>query len=183
MENIKYFPNPPDYNDVPRYAYEEFQRIKTDLDELNTTFITPSSITVNVGGTPVGDVTDVQTLHDGNVYNLPENTSGFNVDFIFDNVLSFTGLVSRIQYVGSTSHSVEMDFHDYDAVADDQYIEIPHDATHYQYRTIRFPEMPQYINTTNQVTVSIIHTTTPGNNNHDLYVDYIALIGRRNARF
>lgn len=181
MESIRYNPNPPD-QDLARYAYEEFQRIKINLDELNTTFITPSSINVNIGGTPVGSVTDVQEVHDTNVYNLPEVNGGFDVDFIFENVASFTGIVSRIQYIGSTSHAVEMDIYDYDAAARDQYIEIPHNSVHSQYRTIRMPSLKKYISG-NQVTLSIVHTTTPGNNNHDLFVDYIALIGTRNARY
>lgn len=32
MDAIKYEPNPPDYDDIPRYAYDEFQRIRDALE-------------------------------------------------------------------------------------------------------------------------------------------------------
>lgn len=161
-----------------KWINNQFEYIGVLTDKANDVFITPSSIVENIGGTSVGSVTDVQTLNDGNVYNMPEVNPGFDIDFVFENVSSFTGLVTRVQYVGSTSHAVEIDIYDYVATSRDQYIEVPHNAVHYQYRTIRFPELSQYINSSNQATVSIVHTTTPGNSTHDLYVDYIALIGK-----
>ena len=161
-----------------KWLNNQYEYIGVLTDKANDIFITPSSITENLGGGSVGSVTDVQTLNDGNVYNMAEEGGGFDVDFVFENISSFTGLVTRVQYVGSATHAVEIDIWDYVATSRDQYIEVPHNAALYQYRTIRFPELSQYVNSSNQVTVSIVHTTTPGNVTHDLYVDYVALIGK-----
>ena len=52
---------------------ESLRIIARELDAL-TNFIVPSSIFVNSAGAVVGDVTDVQALHDGNVLTLAEVT-------------------------------------------------------------------------------------------------------------
>ena len=72
MESIKYEPNPPE-QDLSRYVYEELQRVRDSFNAQSESlyeFITPVSISVVAGGTPVGTVTDMQTLKDGN-YDIP----------------------------------------------------------------------------------------------------------------
>lgn len=143
-------------------------------------FITPDSITVNSGGTPVGTVSDVQTLLDGNVYQVPEvtgtpPTGAIDIDFNFTGVASIEGFVSMIRYTGSASHVVVQTLYNYSTTNDDEYLLIPNTASTYQYRTVLIPDATNYISSGNAV-VSIIHQTT-GNASHDIYIDYVALIG------
>ena len=143
-------------------------------------FITPDSVTANSGGTPVGTVSDVQTLLDGNVYQMPEvtgtpPTGAIDIDFSFSGVASIEGFVSMIRYTGSASHVVVQTLYNYTATNDDEFLLIPTTASTYQYRTVLIPDDTNYISSGNAM-VSIIHQTT-GNASHNLYIDYIALIG------
>ena len=157
-----------------------FNNLYRKVQDVDVEFITPDSVTVNTGGTPVGTIAGVQSLHDGSVYQVPETvtTPGFDIDFTFENVSNIKGFVTRIQYNGSSSHSVQVSLYDTVGTTDDQYLEIPHNATLYQYRTIWIPEESKYINDSGQTIMSIIHTTL-GQNTHNIYIDYLALLGNR----
>ena len=181
MESIRYNPNPPD-EDLSRYVYDEFQRIREELEEIHYSFIVPDSITVNVGGTPIGTVTDVQTLHDGNVYQLPETTGtpGFDIDFNFSNVESISGFVSHVNYAGTSSHNVVLRAYDYSNTADDDYLYIPNSSV-YSYRTVLIPDGKKYVDR-GSAQLSLYHVTA-GNASHDIYIDYIAILGKRRARY
>ena len=146
----------------------------------NSQFITASSITKNTGGTAVGTVTDTQTLLDGNVYQVPEvaSTPGFDIDFNFTNVNTISGFVSMIRYTGATTpyHEVVQTLYNYTNTTDDAFLLIPHAPTAYQYRTVLIPDDTNYINSSGQATISLIHNTA-GIGTHNVYIDYIALIG------
>ena len=141
-------------------------------------FIVPSTITVNAGGTPVGTVTDVQSLLDGNVYQIPEvaATPGFDIDFNFTNVASIGGFVSNIWYDGSATHNVALDLFNYTDVQQDSFLHVSHSASLYSYRTVLMPDDTKYINGSNEAQLSLYHYSG-GNASHDIYIDYIALIG------
>jgi len=141
-------------------------------------FITPASITVNTGGTPVGTVTNVQTLNDGNVYQVPEvtGTPGFDIDFNFTGVSRINGFVSMTRYDGSASHDVEQTLYNYDTTADDSFLVIHDTGASYQYRTVLIPDDTDYIDGSGNAVASLIHTNS-GNASHDVYIDYIALLG------
>ena len=131
------------------------------------------------GGTPVGSITDVQTLLDGNVYQLPEvaATPGFDLEFDFENIKSIRGIVTMTRYTGLSTHIVTQRLYNYEDVQDDAFILINHTATNYQYRTILIPDDSKYINASKEAQLIFYHETA-GNNSHDFYVDYVALLGK-----
>ena len=184
MESIRYSPNPvPERSgDLRRYINDELRKISSELEEVHYSFIEPDSITVVTGGTPVGTVTDVQTLNDGNVYQVPEVTGvpGFDIEFNFSNVQSVKGIVSHINYVGSATHDVILRLRDYSTPADNDFLLIPNSG-YYGYRTVLIPESPQYSDN-GDAQITLYHATS-GNASHDIYIDYIAILGKRNARY
>lgn len=142
-------------------------------------FITPDSVASAYGGTPVGSITDAQTLLDGNVYQIPEatGTPGFEARFAFSNVKKITGFVSMIKYVGSATHNVGLGLYNYTDTQDDFFLHIPHSGVLYSYRTVEIPDGAKYIDSNNNAEIVLSHITN-GNASHDIYVDYVALIGK-----
>ena len=180
MESIKYEPNPPE-QDLSRYVYEELQRVRDSFNAQSESlyeFITPVSISVVAGGTPVGTVTDMQTLKDGNYYQIPEvaATPGFDIRMNFVNVKSIAGFVSMIRYTGSSTHDVTLRLLNYNTVALDVFLIIPHTASIDAYRTVLIPDDSNYINSSREAQIRLYHDSS-GNPSHDAYVDYIALFG------
>lgn len=160
---------------------ESLRILARELDAL-TNFITPSSIVVNSAGAVTGTVADVQDHHDGNVLTLAEVTGtppsgAFDIDFIFEGVETFNGVVTYLDYSGSAVHTVTQRLHNFDTGLDEQYILIP-TSTQFQYRTILIPDDGRYIDeaNNNQVRLSIVHESN-GNNAHSIAFDYMALIG------
>lgn len=156
-----------------------YEYIGTLTDQTNQIFIVPTSINVATGGTPVGSVTDVQTLNDGNVYQVPEvaATPGFDIEFNFTGVREIAGFVSMIRYTGSVTHDVTLRLHNYTTVNDNNFLVIPHTAVLYAYRTVLIPDDTNYINSSGQAQLVLFHDSA-GNPTHDVYVDYMALIGK-----
>lgn len=181
MESIRYNPSPPG-EDLSRYVYDELQRIREEFEEIHYSFIVPDAVTVNTGGTPVGTITDIQTLHDGNVFQVPEVTGapGFDIDLDFSNVESISGFVSHIWYNGSATHDVVLRAHDYSAVADDDYLLIP-TSNVFGYRTVLIPDGKKYVDR-GSAQLSLTHVSS-GNASHDVFIDYIAILGKRRARY
>lgn len=141
-------------------------------------FIPPVSITVNAGGTPVGTVDNVKEHHDGNIYQVPEvaATPGFDIDFNFENVAVVRGIVSHIWYNGSATHDVLLRLRNYSTSADDDFLIIPNSG-YYGYRTILIEADYRYVDGTT-AQASLYHASA-GNASHDIYIDYIALLGKR----
>lgn len=141
------------------------------------TWNTPASITVNTGGTPVGSVSDVQTLLDGNVYQLPEvaSTPGFDVEFNFTGLNYFRSIATRIWYNGSSTHDVTFDVYNYNTASWDQFYLVL-SGTNYNYRYIEIPDGTNYVDGSGNAKVRLYHNSA-GNASHDIYIDYIALKG------
>ncbi len=139
-------------------------------------FTAPSSVTVVTGGTPVGTASDMQTLLDGNVYQLPEvtGTPGFDLEINFTDVPRVKGIVFRGYYSGSTTHYVELQIRNYNTSTDDTIIRIDTAAT-YNYRTILIPNDTDFINSSNQSQLTFYHPMS-GNAAHDLYLDFVSLV-------
>lgn len=153
--------------------------IGTLTDQINQQFIVPASINLVTGGTPVGSVTDVQTLNDGNVYQVPEVTGvpGFDIEFNFTGVREISGFVSMIRYVGSATHVVTLRLQNYVDVQEDSFLTIPSSGTVYSYRTVLIPDDTKYIDSSGNAQMILYHDSN-GNASHDVYIDYIALIGK-----
>ena len=146
------------------------------LDRTVGVFNVPSSIEVDTGGTPVGDVTDLQTLLDGNVYNLPETatTPGFDLQVDFTKVPRISAIVLRSYYGPKTStHYSQLKIHNYTTDSDDVIIDFQ-PADDHNYRTILIPSDKDYISDGN-VQLRFYHPPA-GNPAHGLFVDYIALV-------
>lgn len=152
--------------------------LATEIDSL-TNFITPSSINVVTGTTIAGDVNSVQQLHDGNFLHVGEVTGapGFDIKFNFSRVGSVRGIVSRIRYDGIESHLVTLRILDKDTPVSDQYLVVNHTETAYQYRTVFIPQEAKYLGNDNTVEATLYHDDS-GNASHDVYIDYIAILGR-----
>lgn len=154
------------------------QSIKAYVDNKVKTFTSPNSITVNTGGTPVGAISDIQTLLDGNVYQLPEvaGTPGFDVEFVFTGITDVKGFAFRAYYAPLTSsHLVTFAAWNYDTSAWDQFMELP-PSTGYNYRYIEIPNgNSPYFDGSGNAKIRFYHNSS-GNAAHDLYVDFIALI-------
>ncbi len=138
----------------------------------------PASVTVNAG-TPAGGVgvSQVQTPLDGNVYEVAEvaATPGFDIDFGFTSVLNFHTIVIRCRYDGADTHYVGIDIHNHNTANDDQFSIIHHTAGYYEWYTISGITDTNYISG-GVVTVRLYHYSA-GNASHDLFIDYVALIG------
>jgi len=85
---------------------------------------TPTSIVVNTSDGTTGDVTDVQTMFDGNVYQVEEagGTPGYDFEFIFSGIDRYpTLVVARWLYVGvGNTHDVTIGIWNYGSSAWDE---------------------------------------------------------------
>lgn len=176
------------WRDLENLGLVTIRDINDDIQNNNTEqrvtaleydFIIPASTQVITGGTPVGSVTDAQTLKDGNYYQVPEvsGTPGFDIRFNFTNVKSIAGFVSMIRYTGSTTHDVTLRILNYSTVDQDAFLVIPHTATLDAYRTVLIPDDANYINSSRQAQMTLYHDSV-GDPLHNIYIDYIALIGK-----
>jgi len=145
----------------------------------NPDFISPTSLTVQAGGTPIGSVSDIQNFLDGNVFNLPEaaGTPGFELDVDFTNVAAVYSVFSMIRYNGSTMHQVSFRIHNFNTEIDDEFHVINTTGAIFQCRTIYIPDDTDYIDGSNNCQVIIFHNSA-GNASHDLFVDYVSVLGR-----
>jgi len=171
-------------SDRERFLADELDRIKYELDAQRLDFIQPDEIvSASLVGTPTGSVTDMQNLHDGNVYQLQETagTPGFYIEMRFSNVKNVKGIVSRIRYAGSSTHNVTMNLYDYENLVYKDLVTLPHNATNYQYRTILLPEERRWISG-NKASLNINHSSS-GSPSHTLYIGYVGLIGTRSASY
>ena len=137
---------------------------------------TPASVAIT-NGTPTGAVADVQTMLDGNVYNVVEAaaTPGFDPEFTFSGVAFIpTHVVLRVYYDGTAQHDVHLELWNYDTSAYDEVHQVPEDLD-YQVLQIAVPDFTNYISA-GAVKVRLYHASA-GNPAHTLDVDYVALFG------
>jgi len=180
---MRYVVNPQsivDFEGLRLYIETELRRIEDSfltINEWNPEFKVPSSLNVVTGGTPVGSITDIQSLLDGNVYNLPEVTGspGFDLEVDFTGIKRISGLVVRAYYgPSSSSHYCEVQLYNYSTSTEDTVLRL-NPADDYDYRTILLPDGTNYYDGSGNAQVTFYHPTA-GNAAHDLYVDYVALL-------
>jgi hypothetical protein len=152
------------------------------VNDLIFTPKTAATMTVTTGTLSSGTVTDTQTWGDGNSVNISEVTGvpGFDVRFTFTSVVDFTFLGASVYYTGGAAHYCEYQIYD---------------DTNTTWRVLwtfssgfglnyRFSDLPvsratrlvDYINSSSEVITRFYHPIT-GNTSHDLYIDYVSLIG------
>ena len=135
----------------------------------------PTSITKTAGGTAVGAVANVQTILDGDVYQVPEvaATPGYDVKFNFTGLtFSPNAIMVRAWYDGLAAHEVTVEMYDYDAAA---YVTIHQWETSLTYKIefIPFPIDANYVSAEAAI-MRFIHNTG-GSSNHDVYWDFVSL--------
>jgi len=155
------------------WLFNFYEWVRLDKAD-NYTYSVPSSLTVVAGGTPVGTVTDLQTLNDGNEYNLPEASGvpGIDLECDFTGVTSIRGLVLNARYVGSTAHEVQVRLKNYSG-GDDIFMRMS-STTSNNYRTVLIPDDTNYISN-GAAQVNFYHPIT-GVPSHDLYIDYVSIL-------
>lgn len=133
------------------------------------------SVTLN-DGTSANAVADLQALLDGNTYEITEaaSTPGIDLEIEFVNVVSFNWVMVRANYVGSATHAVRIQLYNNDATDYDSITTIENGIGAKQYLAL-VPDDDAYISS-GVVTVRLYHTEA-GNASHDLYVDYVGLLG------
>jgi len=129
----------------------------------------------NNASAAVTPVSDIQEPFDGNVTIIDEVTGspGIDLSVNFTSVESIYGLVLRAYYQGSSSHHVDVSFHNYDSGLEDVVIRLDN-ATDYNYRTILIPDNPDYISS-GSTQINFIHPDS-GTPTHDLFIDYVAIL-------
>lgn len=138
----------------------------------------PSSITLNTGTLISGDVTDVQTMFDGNVYHVDEVTGvpGYDIEFNFTNVDRVpTFVVVRWIYDGSSTHYSTWDIWNYRTASWDQLRMFKTSEGFFNSMTMYIPRNSNgdYVSGGNSKVRTFHHTS--GNASHDIQIDYVGL--------
>ena len=167
----------------PNNFWHLTQTQHTDLTDGGTTilhshdfvFKTPASLTLNTG-TGTGSVTDVQTMFDGNVYNIAEaaSTPGFDVEFNFTSVTKIRGVQVRLDYNGSATHNVQIALRNYNTSAWDVMF-FTADTLDFNTFYALLPSNTNYIDGSNNSKIRIYHASA-GDAAHDIDIDYVSLI-------
>lgn len=149
--------------------------------DITRTAITPTTQTVTTGTLTAGTVTDVQTWSDGNEVNVSEvaGIPGFDVRYTFASVANFCEIGISAYYNGSATHNCEVQIYDDTNAVWKLLFSFPGNGLAHNYRFANFPDIANvsdYINGGDQVIIRFYHPQT-GNASHDLYVDYVSIIG------
>ena len=144
---------------------------------------TANSMSVVTGTLTSGTVTDTQTWQDGNIVDVTEVTGvpGFDVQFTFTSVTDFCEIGISAYYVGSATHVAEIQIYDYTNTTWRTLYTLPGTSMGFNYRFSDLPipvatRQADYINGSDEVLIRFYHPTT-GNASHDLYIDYVSIVG------
>ncbi len=157
-----------------------------NLCDIIKTRIVPSGFSVETGVLDGGDETDVSTWGNGvvdpdsNIIHVSEVTGapGFDVRFTFANVIDFCRIGISAYYKGA--HHCEIQIFD-DTNNTWRVVWTFNTGLGFNYRYGDLPvsvaiRLADYINSNNQVLIRFYHPSS-GNNAHDLFIDYVSLIG------
>jgi hypothetical protein len=136
---------------------------------LKWTDFVPSSITVNASNGTVGTVSDVQTMFDGNVYQIKElsATPGFDVEFVFSSVDKYPTIVA--------THDVTWDIWNYNASAWDTLRSFQDSRTFEASMTMYIPRNSNGNYVSSGAAKVRVYHRSPGNAAHNINVDYVGL--------
>ena len=127
-------------------------------------------------GTSASSVSDIQVQYDGNQYDLAEvaATPGIDLRINFKNVIRFSGIGYEAYYSGSATHWVEFQLWNYLTGEFETYATIEN-SNGMNYRFFDTQDFVEHVNNKGEVIARFYHPVS-GNNSHDLYIDYVALI-------
>jgi hypothetical protein len=136
------------------------------------------SVTVNTGDNVTGDVTDTQTLSDGNFLEVGEvgGVPGFDIEFDFVSVASFNRIWFHYKYVHTLpAHTIQIRFWNYNTASFDVVTSFAnvYDGS-YQFLDFVVDDT-DHIDGSGNAKVSIYHISS-GNTTHEIEIDYIALV-------
>jgi hypothetical protein len=147
---------------------------------------TANSVTLSAG-TSTDTVTDLQTMADGNFYDITEAaaTPGINLIVDFTSITAFNWVQIKGCYEGSASHAVAVQLYNWNTTAWDTFNAMQNSycdtttASGYILNSYDFfvPSDTNYIGTggdAGKVRVRFYHTPA-GNASHDLHLDVVAL--------
>ena len=152
---------------------EAFRQLRVQASGMR--LVTPASLSLTAG-TSANTVTDLQTMLDGNVYNLAEaaGVPGMQLALTFTGVQEIYGLLLRAYYAGSSTHWCEVQLYNYTTLAWDVYMTVE-SGNGFNVRYIRVPDDADYISG-GEAQVRWEHPAS-GNASHDAYIDYVGLEG------
>jgi hypothetical protein len=158
--------------------YKEQSGAVVSKGNLKWTDFVPSSITVNASDGTTGSVSDVQTMFDGNVFQIEElaATPGYDVEFVFSNVDKYpTMAVTRWLYSGSATHDITWDIWNYNTSAWDTLRAFQDSRTFEASMTMYIPRNSNgnYVSS-GAAKVRVYHRSA-GNAAHNIKVDYVGL--------
>jgi hypothetical protein len=162
----------------PKLPNDAMQFINGVGTWVSKTIYVPASITVNTG-TPAGgvNVSQTQVPFDGNVYQVGEvvGVPGFNIEIAFTSVIKFDMIVLRADYDGSNSHFCGIDIYNYNSLSWQQAAVLRHTSTLYDWYTLANVNNVNYVDGSGNAKIRLYHYSN-GNNAHNVYIDYAALI-------
>ncbi len=141
--------------------------------EVEREVVSPTSVVLD-NGTSSDAVSDMQTLLDGNTYDISEaaGAPGIRMTATFASVTEVYGLFIRAYYSGSTTHYLEVQLYNYTAETWDTFLTIEN-SNGFNLRYVRIPDGSSYENA-GEAKVRLEHPVS-GNASHDAYVDYIGI--------
>lgn len=155
------------------WVWRQFQKIQYALvpDSFGPIFVVPVSVATSVG-TATGSVSDVQTVNDGNTYDVVETASGFDIRFTFASLERIRAIAVKVQYSGGATHIVEMQLYNYTTMTWDEFVIIA-DSNGQNYRYIEIPSYVDYLS--DGAAILRFFHDTPATVGHDIYIDYVSL--------
>lgn len=145
----------------------------------STVYYVPDSVTLTAGDDNSDVVADVQTMLDGNVYQVSEvaDTPGYDFSFTWNEVtVAPTHFIVRFFYDGSDTHECSIRLWNY---GDGDFADVFHtyvDTVGYTTVEVPIPEaiVGDYIED-HEMKMQFYHDSG-GNASHEMYVDYVAFV-------
>jgi len=161
--------------------FVSISQISSSACDVVRNYITPTTQTVTAGTLTSGTVSDVQTWQDGNEVHIDEaaGVPGFNIEYTFENVAEFCEILVTFHYVGATTHNCVIEIYDDTNSVWKEFFSQNGAPLNHNTRFSPFPDIANvanYINASDQVIMRFYHPVS-GNASHDLYIDYVAIIG------
>ena len=151
--------------------------------DLVVTRKTANSMTVTTGTLTSGNVASTQTWQDGSEVHITEVTGvpGFDVKFVFTSIANFCRVGISAYYAGSATHVCQIQIYDHTNTTWRNLWHLPGTALGHNYRYSDMPVsqatiLADYISGSDEVWIRFYHPTS-GNASHDLYIDYVSIIG------
>ncbi|MCK4650064.1 hypothetical protein KAT36_02425 [Candidatus Pacearchaeota archaeon] len=134
----------------------------------------PNSIETIVGTLDGGNLTSIESINDGDTYNVSETTSapGFVIVVNFSDVEIFNQIYLEEYYTGKSGHTIEIQLYNFNDSTYDSFGSFSNQVD-FNFHSLEVLAYQDYVNDSN-VSLRIYHVDS-GNQNHDLFIDYVAL--------